>query len=151
MQDIEDTARALIKKAGYHLLNVDLVPSREPIIRLIIYKKEGVSLADCERVTQILNRQMDDFFSGRYHLEVSSPGLNRELKSLEECELFAGRMARLHLRTLWEGYDVLEGVLQGLKEQSVLLRVKEKVYSIPHEIIQKAQLVFCWKEVGGSV
>lgn len=151
IQDIEDTARALLKKAGYLLLNVDFIPSKEPVIRLVIYKKEGISLSDCERATEILSRQMDDFFPARYHLEVSSPGLNRELKSFEEYELFKGRMAKLHLRSPWAGQDILEGVLEGLKEQLILLRVGEEIYSIPREIVQKAQLIFRWKEVRPSV
>ncbi|HET9678390.1 MAG TPA: hypothetical protein VFP21_12905, partial [Solirubrobacterales bacterium] len=57
----------------------------------------GVALADCERVSRHVSAYLDvlDFGGGRYVLEVSSPGLDRQLYQPRDYERFAGRLARV--------------------------------------------------------
>lgn len=67
------------------------------VLRLAIDRPEGVTLADCERVSKQASALLDvlDFGAGRYTLEVSSPGLDRPLTKSKDWERFIGRLVRL--------------------------------------------------------
>jgi ribosome maturation factor RimP len=67
------------------------------IMRLILDKPEGVTLADCQYVSKQASALLDvlDFGSSRYVLEVSSPGLDRQLYRPQDYDRFAGRLARV--------------------------------------------------------
>ncbi len=66
-------------------------------LRLAIDRPEGVTLADCERVSKQASALLDvlDFGAGRYTLEVSSPGLDRPLTKPRDWERFVGRKVRV--------------------------------------------------------
>ena len=80
--------------AGCELVNAEL---KGGVLRVFIDKPEGVTLADCEHVSRQISALLDvlDFGSGRYLLEVSSPGLDRQLYKPADYERFAGRLARV--------------------------------------------------------
>lgn len=68
-------------------------------LRLFIDRPEGVTLTDCERVSKEASSFLDvaDFGTGRYVLEVSSPGLDRGLYRPADYRRFSGRLARVRL------------------------------------------------------
>ncbi|MCR4428770.1 MAG: ribosome maturation factor RimP [Caldiserica bacterium] len=142
LSQIENACKPILARAGYTLLDLEVFPGKEPRVVVVIYKPEGVSIGDCEKVTSLLSDEVDQFFAGRYHLEVSSPGLDRELKKVEEFQLFRGREARIFLKRPLEGEDILEGVLEGLEGENLKFLFREKTLQIPLENIQKARLLF---------
>jgi ribosome maturation factor RimP len=81
---------------GCELVHVEL---KGGVLRLVLDKPEGVSLADCEVVSKQASAWLDvaDFGKSRYVLEVSSPGLDRELYKPADVERFRGRLARVAL------------------------------------------------------
>ncbi|HEY0513903.1 MAG TPA: ribosome maturation factor RimP [Thermoanaerobaculia bacterium] len=89
--EIEQIARG----AGCELVHAEL---KGGILRIFLDKAEGgVMLADCENVSRQVSALLDvlDFGAGRYVLEVSSPGLDRQLYRPSDYERFAGRLARV--------------------------------------------------------
>lgn len=82
--------------AGCELVHAEL---KGGILRLFLDKEGGVSLADCEHVSKLSSAYLDvvDFGKGRYFLEVSSPGLDRQLYRARDYERFVGRLARVTL------------------------------------------------------
>ncbi|NPV71270.1 MAG: ribosome maturation factor RimP [Firmicutes bacterium] len=62
------------------------------VLRVVIYRPEGVGLEDCEKVSERLSPVLDeaDLIETSYSLEVSSPGLERVFRRLEEYEVFKG-------------------------------------------------------------
>ena len=88
--EIEQIAAA----AGCELVHAEL---KGGVLRMFIDKPDGVTLADCEHVSRQVSALLDvlDFGSGRYVLEVSSPGLDRQLYRPQDYERFAGRLARV--------------------------------------------------------
>ncbi|HEX4966260.1 MAG TPA: ribosome maturation factor RimP [Thermoanaerobaculia bacterium] len=88
--ELESVAAA----SGCELLAAEL---KGGVMRLILDKPEGVTLADCEHVSKQASALLDvlDFGSGRYVLEVSSPGLDRQLYRPQDYDRFAGRLARV--------------------------------------------------------
>src|SRR5947209_3719595 len=84
--------------AGCELLAAEL---KGGVMRLILDRPEGgVTLADCEHVSRQASALLDvlDFGSGRYVLEVSSPGLDRQLYRPQDYDRFAGRLARVTMQ-----------------------------------------------------
>ncbi|HEX9942553.1 MAG TPA: ribosome maturation factor RimP [Thermoanaerobaculia bacterium] len=88
--EIEQIAEA----AGCELVHVELKGS---VLRVFVDKPDGVTLADCEHVSKQVSALLDvlDFGTGRYVLEVSSPGLDRQLYKPRDYDRFAGRLARV--------------------------------------------------------
>jgi len=127
------------------LVDVELKGGRSnPLLRVYIDKAGGVSHADCQLMSEQLSVMLDveDPFPGSYTLEVSSPGLDRELRRPGEFEHFAGRRARLVLRPPVEGPAVLEGRLAGCEAGWVRLDLgAEGVREFELSAISKAKLL----------
>jgi ribosome maturation factor RimP len=103
--------------AGCELVHVEL---KGGVLRIILDKPEGVSLADCEHVSKLASAYLDvvDFGKSRYVLEVSSPGLDRQLYKPADVERFAGRLARVTLIDPGSGAKrTVVGRLQGLQRE----------------------------------
>jgi ribosome maturation factor RimP len=89
--EIEQIAAA----AGCELVHAEL---KGGVLRIFLDKPDGgVTLADCQLVSKQVSALLDvlDFGTGRYVLEVSSPGLDRQLYKPGDYERFAGRLARV--------------------------------------------------------
>jgi len=71
------------------------------VLRVILDKEEGISLGDCEQVAKHVSAYLDvvDFGKNRYVLEVSSPGLDRQLYGPRDYARFTGRLARVTYMT----------------------------------------------------
>lgn len=82
--------------SGCELVHAEL---KGGILRIFLDKEGGVSLADCEHVAKLSSAYLDvvDFGKGRYFLEVSSPGLDRQLYRARDYERFVGKLARVSL------------------------------------------------------
>lgn len=91
-------------------------------VRVFIERPDdAVGLADCERVNERLSALLDleEPIPGAYTLEVSTPGLDRPLHSIEDCRRFCGRRVRIRHRT--EGRpDTLIGTLEAVQPDAVL-------------------------------
>jgi len=86
------------------------------IFRLVLDRPEGVTLAECEKVSRETSALLDvlEFGDGRYTLEVSSPGLDRQLSRPEDYQRFTGKGARVTWREPASGKKRTDiGVLAG--------------------------------------
>jgi ribosome maturation factor RimP len=86
---------------GVELVEVSLSGAgRRSILRIVIHSAAGISHGDCERVTRAVEQKLEDEppVSGRYVLEVSSPGIARTLKSPREFDVFRGCRLRARVR-----------------------------------------------------
>lgn len=92
--DLERELAAVAASAGCELVHAEF---RGGILRLFIDRPEGVTHADCELVSKQVSALLDvlDFGTGRYVLEVSSPGLDRQLYRARDYQRFVGRKVRV--------------------------------------------------------
>lgn len=95
MQDkeLQELVAREVDLLGFECVKCEVVgSSRHPVLRLYIDKPGGVNIDDCARVSRAVGLVLDaeDPFTGRYLLEVSSPGSNRALTRPEHFERFAG-------------------------------------------------------------
>ncbi|MBP1777505.1 MAG: uncharacterized protein H6Q86_3515, partial [candidate division NC10 bacterium] len=93
------------------------------VLRLYMDRPGGVTLEDCQRVSEELGDHLDveDFIGYPYHLEVSSPGLDRPLTRDQDFVRFAGQAARLSTSEALQGRRNFRGRLAGLQDGAVLL------------------------------
>ncbi len=104
-------------------------------LRLLIDRPDGVDLATCQRVTDLLGELRE-----LYSLEVSSPGPKRPLVRPEHFERFAGRTARIRTRKPIEGQKNFTGTIAGVDPAAVAIEGDQPV-SIPFDQIERAHLV----------
>ena len=128
---------------GFELYDLKLLThAGTTTLRVAIDQSAGVSLDDCERVSKSLGALLDqaDLMPSRYDLEVSSPGAERPLRSLDEYRRFLGKRANVRYRVP-PGERVAEGRLTAVSEQAVELQGKDgRTISVPMDAVIAARL-----------
>ncbi len=148
---VEEIAGRAGQTEGIEIVEVELKGTgRNHLLRIYIDKPEGVTHADCERISQKMSELLDaeDAIPGQYTLEVSSPGVERKLKKPADFARFQGQKARLVVRETANPdrkNRLVEGTLAGTEESSVILETAagERV-QIPFAAIDRANLKFEW-------
>jgi ribosome maturation factor RimP len=104
----------------------------------------AVDLSLCSKVAHDLSLGLDvhDFIPHRYALEVSSPGIERALKTPRDYVRFAGKKAKLKLLTAVKGQKVLVGIIGPFENDAVALTEGQNTHKIPIDTIASARLVF---------
>jgi len=112
------------------------------VLRLFIDKEGGVAIDDCAAVSREIGAylEVEDLIDHAYHLEVSSPGLERPLKKREDFVRFIGKLARIKLKEPVAGQRVLIGTLQGMEGEAVVLALDGETVRVDMENISKARL-----------
>ena len=113
------------------------------VLRIYIDKDGGVTLDDCANIS----RQLGDIFDatvedlGPYHMEVSSPGVDRPLGRREDYDRFKGK--RVHIKTYQpiNGRKNYKGILHGIDKDVVALQCDDKEIHLSLEEISIARLL----------
>lgn len=115
-------------------------------LRIYIDKPGGVSIEDCERVSQEAGDLLDleDLIGRGYDLEVSSPGLDRILFNAEQYIGSVGETLDVRLNFPLDGRKRFIGRLAAVEDAQVLLAVDGADYSLPIENVQRARVVPCF-------
>jgi ribosome maturation factor RimP len=118
------------------------------VVRVLIDKPGGVTVTDCEQAHKALGPALDvaDPFPHAYTLEVSSPGLDRPFKRLQDYQRAIGKQVSLKLRQPLEGQWRVIGRLTQVDEQAVVLTVSTgtsvpQTLRLEREMIAEARLV----------
>jgi ribosome maturation factor RimP len=137
-------ASPLLQELGLELVDVEF--RREAggwVLRVYLDKRGGVTLQDCQRVSEELSDLLDveDLVGHPYSLEVSSPGLDRPLGREADFLRFVGERVRVTTSQAIEGQRRFLGTLKGYESgQVVLEREDGGMVLIPHALISKARL-----------
>lgn len=127
-EEVRQLAQPLAEEAGFELVDVELAfDGRRRVIRVRLDKPGGITLRDCEIFSRRLSDclDMNQMVRGSYSLEVSSPGVNRPLRSLDAVERFAGQHAALSTLEPRDGRRNYEGVLIGARDGRVGIRTDD--------------------------
>jgi ribosome maturation factor RimP len=137
--DVAKLVDTTLTGMGYEL--VDLEVSGRGLMRVFMDKPEGISVEDCERVSNQLVRLFTVEGVAYERLEVSSPGLDRVLKKESDFIRFAGQKAKFKLRTPVNGSKNFVGVIGELKDGILQLDGEGSSVSIELSNMDKARLV----------
>ncbi len=136
----------LVQRLGYEFVGLRC-PREEGslILRLYIDGPSGIALDDCERVSREVEALLDGqdlMGTSRYYLEVSSPGIERPLFSLEDFARFAGRATRIRLKEPLEGRRRLSGTIVTASDGLVTIQEDQGLFEVPYRLIDEAHLAF---------
>ena len=149
-KNIAATVRELLTPTatamGYELWDVEFVrEGARRVLRLTIDKPEGITIEDCEAYHRAVDPLLDeaDPIDSAYYLEVSSPGVERELKYESHFAACVGEEIEIKLYGPDElGRKLLRGTLAGLEEGNILLDTAEGRESVPLRNAGKVQTIF---------
>lgn len=114
-----------------------------PVLRVDIrHLQQGTSLDDCERMSRAMEATLNqmDIIPDTYILEISSPGIDRELSTDREYISFKGFAVIVKTATPVEGKSEWLGQLIGRDEEKVYLNQKGRAIGLPRQLITKVQL-----------
>jgi ribosome maturation factor RimP len=149
---VQNLVKPVLDELSMELVDLEFKrEGRDWFLRLFIDKEGGVTLDDCAGVSREVSSilEVEDPVSAAYHLEVSSPGLDRPLKTAADYELFVGRLIKLKtyekLDPDGRGHErkTFVGILRGFQDEIVSLEQNDKkggVVSFPLAAIAKANL-----------
>ncbi|MEI7606274.1 MAG: ribosome maturation factor RimP [Rhodospirillaceae bacterium] len=131
---------------GYEIVRVQLSGGRRPVLQVMAERVDGAAMTvdDCADISRTVSALLDveDPISGAYHLEVSSPGIDRPLTRLKDFERYAGFEARIETKALIDGRRRFKGVLKGIAGERVRVETEDgAVAELPFGGILRAKLV----------
>ncbi|MEC7551135.1 MAG: ribosome maturation factor RimP [Pseudomonadota bacterium] len=114
------------------------------VLRIFIERDNGVTIDDCEQVSRQVSAILDveDPIVGEYTLEVSSPGTDRLLFSVEQFQQYCGEEVDIRMRSPVKGRRKFKGMLQDVVNGVVQVEVDGSSFELPIEEIEKANIVY---------
>jgi ribosome maturation factor RimP len=137
--DVAKLVETTLAGMGYELVDLEL--SGRGLMRVFMDKPDGITLEDCERVSNQLVRLFTVENVVYERLEVSSPGLDRALKKEADFVRFAGQKAQIKVRMPMEGRKNFVGILGEVKDGVVQLDMDGSLVAIELSNVDKARLV----------
>lgn len=119
--EVEKIVEELLKNTALELVAVDYVKERDWYLRVFIDKEGGVDLDDCQDLSRKLEELLDaqDLIKTSYILEVSSPGLDRELKKPRDFQREMGKDIDVSLFAPLDGKKVVTGPLSAYDGETI--------------------------------
>lgn len=144
---LRDTLVALLQPVveglGYVLWELEFAPGRgNALLRLYIDSAAGITVDDCERVSRAVSEVLDaeDPVPGHYTLEVSSPGLDRPLRTPAQFAAYVGEPVFVELARPVDGQRRFKGRLAAAGDDSIEVDVDGQRRVLPMNAIRRAQL-----------
>ncbi len=117
----------VITELGFELVRVRITGQNGMTVQIMAERPDGtMGVEDCEKVSRGISPELDvdDPVGRAYHLEVSSPGIDRPLTRAKDFELWAGHEAKIELDVARNGQKRFRGALNGLRGNETGLRMK---------------------------
>lgn len=124
---VEKIVEELLVDTNLELVAVDYVREKDWYLRVFIDKEGGIEIDDCQELSGRLEKILDekDFIKGSYILEVSSPGLDRELKKPKDFQRENGKVVDVSLFAPLDGNKIIVGVLKDYDGDTVTIDEQE--------------------------
>ena len=141
---IREIALKATKDNGVEFVHLEIAGTkRNQVVRIFADKEGGITIDDCSNVSRSVEAAMDadDFMPGAYVLEVSSPGLDRELYSLADFEKFAGKAAKVKMKPDFDGPRSLNGKIVSVADGHIVFEDRTNgEIAFPYDSVSKANL-----------
>ncbi len=145
LQQVGELLQPIATRLGLEVVDVQLAgDGRHTILRVLMDRPEGgITLDECAQVNEAVSRQLDlyDLFAHQYTLEVSSPGLDRPLRTDQDYRRFAGRRAELTTYAPVDGQRRFRGILLGVLGDAVAVQIDGRQVQVPKDQIAQARLI----------
>lgn len=138
LNNLKEKLEVFLKDLGYELYDLQFKKkTKNSVLTVFIDHENGISIENCVEVTQELNPYIDELdpIKGEYFLEVSSPGAEKELRSVETIKKNIGKF--VHVET---DEQKIEGYLESFNEDVIGLKVRNRVVKISYEEVNLVRL-----------
>ena len=151
---VSSIAETVAADQSVEMVHADILGSkRDSVVRVFIDKEGGVGIEDCTRFSGAMEELLDaeDLIPWAYVLEISSPGIERELYSLKDFVRFTGELAKVKTHSEIGGQKNFVGRIVAVEENDVVVNDRTSgIIRIPYETVDKANLkIDLAKELGG--
>ncbi|MDF2671995.1 MAG: ribosome maturation factor RimP [Clostridiales bacterium] len=143
LENIEHIVVPMIEELGYEFVDVEFVEEEEEwYLRVYIDNVNGITVEDCAAVSRPISEKLDELdpIDISYYFEVSSPGINRIIKKDRDFDRFNNSKVKITLLSKFEGKEVINGVLKGLQDNSILVQYNNKIININRENVKAVNL-----------
>jgi ribosome maturation factor RimP len=150
LKKLFELTEPVVADHGYELVDIEFRREQTGwIMRVFIDQPSGISFADCERVSRELSAVLDvaDVIAQTYRLEVSSPGVDRPLRTAAHFRSQIGSIARIVLGQGIDGRRNFKGQVVAVEPDTVVVDVDGTTYKLPVGDIDSAKLVPDWDSV----
>ncbi|MEX5504745.1 ribosome maturation factor RimP [Pseudomonas putida] len=144
LEQLQALLAPVVTGLGFECWGIEFVSQgKHSVLRVYINKEGGILVDDCAEVSRQVSSVLDveDPISSEYTLEVSSPGMERPLFTLEQFASHAGEQVKIKLRSPFEGRRNFQGLLRGVEEQDVVVQVDDQEFLLPIDSIDKANII----------
>lgn len=126
LDDLYDIVEPITADLGYILWGIEVVGSGKVTIRIFIDHEDGVSVDDCQTVSREVSAIFDveDPVSGKYDLEVSSPGMNRQIFNIAQAQALIGFNVKAVTLAPVESQTKFKGLLKEVDGNNVILELE---------------------------
>ena len=143
---IHDLVPPTIEAMGFDVVRIMTIGAQRPTLQIMIERKDRNNLVvdDCAAVSRAVSAILDekDPIDGEYSLEVSSPGIDRPLTTVEHFSRFCGYETKVETDVAVDGRKRFKGKIIKVDDNGVIyFSMDEKEYQIPFESVSKAKLV----------
>ena len=141
---VREISKEAAEKGGCEFVHFEIAGTkRSPVLRVYVDKADGLSVEDCANVSRDIEARLDveDIIPTKYVLEVSSPGLERELYSISDFRRFIGKLVKIRANIEVDGSKTIVGRIDGIEENDIQLELRNgKTVTVPYSSITKANL-----------
>ena len=124
-EKVEKLLKPIIEENGYELYDVEYAKEgKNYFLRIYIDKPDGIDLKDCEKVNDLINEPLDkaDYIKEQYFLEVSSPGIEKNLRKEKHLEQNIGNEVYIKLfQKNQDGKKEYQGILKEFDSEYIIL------------------------------
>jgi ribosome maturation factor RimP len=135
----------VIAAQGMEILEIEY--RREPVgwvLRIFLDKEPGISVEDCAEMSRITGDLLDmaDLIRTPYHLEVSSPGVDRPLRKIEHFQKQVGKIIEVRTISPVQDRRNFKGELKQASFDGIIIECEARSFAIPLSLIEWARLLY---------
>lgn len=143
-KNLVDLITPIVVAMGYELLGIEhLKQGKFSLVRLYIDKEDGINLSDCESVSHQVTGILDveDPIQGTFNLEVSSPGLDRPIFTLDQFRRHLGEIVRVNLLSKQDERRKFTGKLKNVGDSYIIIESDMGDVTLSEDNIDSARIV----------
>ena len=140
---LSDMLAPSIEALGYEFWGLEYLQGKGAVLRIFIDHENGISVDDCAAVSHQVSGVLDveDPIAGEYNLEVSSPGMERPLFTLDQWGRYGGEKVQVRLLAPIANKRRFKAEITGIEGDNILVNVEGEALEVPFTQVDRAHLI----------
>jgi ribosome maturation factor RimP len=150
IEKIEKIVTPVVNEMGLSLVDIEYMQDGGYwYVRIYVENLNGeITLEECAAISGKIDEDVDKLIEQRFFLEVSSPGIERPLKKIEDFIRFKGEKIKVSLKHKINDKKSFEGIITECKDNIIFLEIEEEnIIEIPFSEVKKANIIYEFDEI----